>query len=494
MRVFRTGLLTIPLHHQTLSSASKEHWASVTGKYNEEFGYYFVDYTSLRLTEKTMPDQGEYRTMRHHFSPFHNVEQYIQHNVHECEESMIEIARRMLAQNNTREVLRSAYPKLVAEFSKNPRAISPLIIARHARTHWAKGGTSAMRADCNQGDPNSAQPLSMLVMTWSEEHNHAFMNLLLLSDTRPSQHLEIPLSQQGVDLVRSAWRKHWASVTGKYDEEFGYYFVDHASVRLTEKTMPDQKVRKTMQHYFSPFHNMEQYTQKKVYGCEESMIEIARRMLAQNNTRKVLGSAYSKLVDEFSKNPRAISPLIISWHAWRHWTSSETYAMQAVCNQEAAAAPSNAHPLSMLVMIWSETHNHAFMNLLLLTDPRPSEHVEMPLSQQGLDLVRSTWRKVSHSQAERFNTSFAAMAIDVAKELLKNSSVKAMAEQHDWTIAMDDRDDEGVQVSFAEMLITAVLTGWNEELLPYVPVTPRRAMIRILRAQLSSLPQTSMAA
>ncbi|KAF4655958.1 hypothetical protein FOZ61_007264 [Perkinsus olseni] len=308
MRVFKTGLLTIPLHHQTLSSASKEHWASVTGKYNEEFGYYFVDHTSLRLTEKTMPDQGERKTMRHHFSPFHNMEQYIQQNVHECEESMIEISRLMLAQNNTREVLRSAYPKLVAEFSKNPRAISPLIIARHARTHWAKGETSAMRADCNQADPNSAQSLSMLVMIWSEEHNHALVNVLLLADPRPRQHLEIPLSQQGVDLVRSAWRE------------------------------------------------------------------------------------------------------------------------------------------------------------------------------------------VSYSQAERFNTSFAAMTIDVANELLKNNSVKAMAEQDDWTIAIDENDREDVQASFAEILITAVLCGWNDELQPYVPMTRRRAIIRSLRAHSSSLPHASMAA
>ncbi|KAF4734374.1 hypothetical protein FOZ62_030827, partial [Perkinsus olseni] len=133
-------------------------------------------------------------------------------------------------------------------------------------------------------------------------------------------------------------------------------------------------------------------------------------------------------------------------------------------------------PLSPLFAVWSGKRDHALMNAITFGVPGTERAPKIPLSAEGLNLVRCTFRHIS---------------LKTREELLKDANVRVKAEQDGWNIGIDENDVENVQMAFAEVLTIAVATNWNEEVKSYIPRRSRRhialrGMDRMLQVEAAS--------
>ncbi|KAF4733763.1 hypothetical protein FOZ63_033526, partial [Perkinsus olseni] len=254
----------------------------------------------------------------------------------------------------------------------------------------------------------------------------------------------------------------WASVTAKYDRKAQTYFVDHAAVLFTETSFLGEYQR--LRHHISPgdlsFDDMQDYILGGGHDCEESIVEGARSFLNRSNAFEN-DHIRRKLDGELAKKPNASSAAIIYYHLSFHERYSHSHTL-VVFNQDPQEFDPN-RPLSPLFAVWSGKRDHAIMNAITFGVPRTEKAPRIPLSAEGLNLVRSTFRHISLSKRERFNTSFPGMMVDIGKELLKDANVRVKAEQDGWNIGIDENDVDNVQMAFAEVLTIAVATNWNEE-------------------------------
>ncbi|KAF4758951.1 hypothetical protein FOZ63_027794, partial [Perkinsus olseni] len=256
--------------------------------------------------------------------------------------------------------------------------------------------------------------------------------------------------------------QRWASVTAKYVPKLKTYFVEHASYQFTGRSLNGEYQR--LMHHISPgdlsFDDMQVYTLGSDQDCVKSIVERARSILEQVEVYKD-GSIRRGLGIEFAKNPNYLSPFIINRHLSYHERYGQGH-VKIIPNQD----PREFNPyifVSPLFLVWSEKRDQALMHAITFGVPRAEKVPKIPLSTEGLNLVRYTLRNITLSKREMFDTSHVTMMIDVGKELLKDANVRVKAEQDGWNIEIDENDAENVQMAFAEVLTIAVATNWNEE-------------------------------
>ncbi|KAF4750814.1 hypothetical protein FOZ63_008952 [Perkinsus olseni] len=285
---------------------------------------------------------------------------------------------------------------------------------------------------------------------------------------------------------------HWASVSAKYDEESDSYFVDHVSVEATLILLPQFYLSRGIFHFLSPgelpFENAANYTLGSDSDCEESIINGAKHMLFKLVQNPLSGpqdcvACYQRLSTKMTRSPRTLSPLIIFHYIWKHSKkNSRTPAELSVrdypnlWNEEILRV--------QLGMTWSRVRNHAFLSNVIVSYSS-KRSCRLLLSEEGMSLLRSAWRKVSLSSLERMQKNASAMMVDVARELLNNHDVRGRAGVPGWNLIADEYDSVNVTVPFAEMLISAVALGWDQELQPF---RPRRSMRDYMHRELIQRP------
>ncbi|KAF4758726.1 hypothetical protein FOZ63_027421, partial [Perkinsus olseni] len=156
-------------------------------------------------------------------------------------------------------------------------------------------------------------------------------------------------------------------------------------------------------------------------NCQASIVEGAKNMLRQGKVHE-LYDVERKLDKKFDENPEATSPLII-YHHMLYYETIEKSHTEVVYNQD-VLAPNWELPISMFSAIWSSTYNHAVMQTMIFTVP---------------------------------------VSMKAPEELLSDATIRAKAEQDDWDILVDEDDTDEIQTAFAETLIIAVASEWNEE-------------------------------
>ncbi|KAF4698892.1 hypothetical protein FOZ63_020040 [Perkinsus olseni] len=100
--------------------------------YDQESNSYFVDYTSIELTLREAKDEGSTHQRVHHFISsgepgFENMQNSTLGDSRDCQDSIVEGARRVLKEGRAPNGITS---KLAKEFTKNSKSLSPLIISR----------------------------------------------------------------------------------------------------------------------------------------------------------------------------------------------------------------------------------------------------------------------------------------------------------------------------------------------------------------------------
>ncbi|KAF4678972.1 hypothetical protein FOZ62_026221, partial [Perkinsus olseni] len=170
----------------------------------------------------------------------------------------------------------------------------------------------------------------------------------------------------------------------------------------------------------------------------------------------------------FDENPEATSPLII-YHHMLYYETIEKSHVEVVYNQD-VLAPNWELPTSMYSAIWSSTYNHAVMQTMIFSVPVSMKAPEIPLSTAGLNRVRSVLQTATYSKEWMFNEYWDVIALEVVGELLSDATIRAKAEQNDWDILVDEDDTDNIQMAFAETLILAVASEWNEEVKSYIPI------------------------
>ncbi|KAF4658133.1 hypothetical protein FOZ61_005829 [Perkinsus olseni] len=222
-------------------------------------------------------------------------------------------------------------------------------------------------------------------------------------------------------------------------------------------------------------------------NCQASIVEGAKNMLRQGKVHEIYDDE-RKLDKKFDENPEATSPLII-YHHMLYYETIEKSHTEVVYNQD-VLAPNWELPISMFSAIWSSTYNHAVMQTMIFTVPVSMKAPEIPLSTAGLNLVRSALQTATYSKEGMFNKYWDVIVLEVVRELLSDATIRAKAEQDDWDILVDEDDTDNIQMAFAETLILAVASEWNEEVKSYIPIrspseNSYREMKRSLRPALS---------
>ncbi|KAF4686730.1 hypothetical protein FOZ63_027369 [Perkinsus olseni] len=125
------------------------------------------------------------------------------------------------------------------------------------------------------------------------------------------------------------------------------------------------------------------------------------------------------------------------------------------------------HPVSLITVLWNAEHDFAFVSLITFIDPKGKPSIRIPLSSEGLDVVRTAWKDVSHGRGKDFGQKFISILVDVGEKLLENPGIKTNAES--WGLM---QEDEPRKSAFTVTLIVAVATNWNEDVKAYIPHRP----------------------
>ncbi|KAF4656655.1 hypothetical protein FOZ61_006757 [Perkinsus olseni] len=242
----------------------------------------------------------------------------------------------------------------------------------------------------------------------------------------------------------------WASVAAKYDEETKQYFLDYVSIELT----PGELQYEAVEHYVMGDSG----------SCDESISTGAERFLEEGFLRNKFRTDMDA---NFNNNRSTYSPLVIA----RTVQDLSTFEMMFAPYQAQAVDNGNTqtgeHPISLLTVLWNSGHDFAFVSMITFVDPKSKANVRIPLSSEGLEIVRTAWKDVSHGRGKDFEQKFISMLIDVGKKLLENPGIKANAES--WGL-MQER--EPGKAAFTVTLIVAVATNWNEDVKDYIPHQP----------------------
>ncbi|KAF4743722.1 hypothetical protein FOZ63_026240 [Perkinsus olseni] len=291
----------------------------------------------------------------------------------------------------------------------------------------------------------------MVVSLWQAE-----AGVDLLDGTRPRLRPERRCVMAADDLEG----KHGATVAAKYDPETKNYFVDYASLRLTAEC--DSGTCQVVRHFIRPgeleYESEEGFILGNSGGCKNSIMEGAKRLL-----ERYPPEARQKVQADLEEKPEVLSPLVIAHYAEERVAKEEGASdsqLQRVCPAEDEGRLNAGSSV-----VWSKQHHQAFLNGISFMDTQSSTPAKIALSPEGLDLVRSAWRKKSYGRHRKFAQDDEGMVMDVGKELLTNAKVRMEASQKDWDLV-----DEDTQEPFSpEALIIAAAAGWSEELRPYLP-------------------------
>ncbi|KAF4730145.1 hypothetical protein FOZ63_029221, partial [Perkinsus olseni] len=229
---------------------------------------------------------------------------------------------------------------------------------------------------------------------------------------------------------------HGATVAAKYDPETKNYFVDYASLRLTADC--DSGRCQVVRHFIRPgaleYESEGGFILGNSGGCKNSIIEGAKRLL-----ERYPPEARQKVQADLEEKPEVLSPLVIALYAEERVAKEEGMSdsqLQRVC------PPEDEEPMSAgSSVVWSKQHNQAFLNGISFMDTRSSTPAKIALSPEGLDLVRSAWRKKSYGRHRRFEQDDWGMVMDVGRELLANVKVRMEASQKDWDLVDEDTQE-----------------------------------------------------
>ncbi|KAF4691249.1 hypothetical protein FOZ60_015927 [Perkinsus olseni] len=283
---------------------------------------------------------------------------------------------------------------------------------------------------------------------------------------------------------------HGASVGAIYDQESNSYFVDYTSIELTAKN--EGSTQQRVHHFISPgepgFENMQNFTLGDSRDCRDSIVEGARRVLKEG---RAPNGITSKLAKEFTKNSKSLSPLIISRFIEESIMPEPTDDESEPTDDEDEPTDdedeladdedrkwhiadngniyTEVQPVSMFSVFWSDELNYAYMNSVIFVDSEAKKPFQLPLSPQGLDLVRSAFKKVTYGKREMFQKKFEETVLEVSKELMENPDAKRMAGDKDWDAVMK-KAAEGGEL-FTETLVLAVATGWNKKMKSFISLT-----------------------
>ncbi|KAF4751850.1 hypothetical protein FOZ63_017425, partial [Perkinsus olseni] len=194
---------------------------------------------------------------------------------------------------------------------------------------------------------------------------------------------------------------------------------------------------------------VEHYVMGDSGGCDESFFAWAERFLEIGFPRNKFRNDMNA---DFNNNRTTYSPLIIASTVQDLSTfgmlfAPQGYGPRAVDNGN---IQTGEHPVSLITVLWNAEHDFAFVSLITFIDPKGKASIRIPLSSEGLDVVRTAWKDVSHGRGKDFGQKFISMLVDVGKKLLENPGVKTHAES--WGLV---QEDEPRKSAFTVTLIVA---------------------------------------